>query len=129
MFTGVYGNRTHRELCSNPPLVLKTRAATRRANTPRATQVIVQPRQRGRRRLSRGHGSSPLGTKVTLCRAKLPAVFAANDSGIGTCAKNQVALCLTKCYPALNHAHSSNPPKQVSTASENWAQRQCSYKH
>src|SRR6266852_6284025 len=33
---GVYGNRTHRELCSNPPLVLKTRAAARRANTPEA---------------------------------------------------------------------------------------------
>ena len=33
--TGVYGNRTHRELCSNPPLVLKTRAPTRGANTPR----------------------------------------------------------------------------------------------
>ena len=35
---GVYGNRTHRELCSNPPLVLKTRAATRRTNTPDASQ-------------------------------------------------------------------------------------------
>jgi hypothetical protein len=32
--TGVYGNRTHRELCSNPPLVLKTRANTSCANTP-----------------------------------------------------------------------------------------------
>src|SRR5262249_8211888 len=32
--TGVYGNRTHWELCSNPPLVLKTRAPTRGANTP-----------------------------------------------------------------------------------------------
>src|SRR5215467_11834403 len=31
---GVYGNRTHWELCSNPPLVLKTRAPTRGANTP-----------------------------------------------------------------------------------------------
>ena len=31
---GVYGNRTHCELCSNPPLVLKTRAPTRGANTP-----------------------------------------------------------------------------------------------
>ena len=34
LFTGVYGNRTHCELCSNPPLVLKTRAPTRGANTP-----------------------------------------------------------------------------------------------
>jgi integrase len=33
--TGVYGNRTHSEPCSNPPLVLKTRAPTRGANTPR----------------------------------------------------------------------------------------------
>jgi hypothetical protein len=33
--SGVYGNRTHWELCSNPPLVLKTRAPTRGANTPR----------------------------------------------------------------------------------------------
>lgn len=32
--TGVYGNRTHRELCSNPPAVLKTVAPTRGANTP-----------------------------------------------------------------------------------------------
>ena len=31
---GVYGNRIHWELCSNPPLVLKTRAGTSRANTP-----------------------------------------------------------------------------------------------
>lgn len=31
---GVYGNRTHWELCSNPPLVLKTRARTSGANTP-----------------------------------------------------------------------------------------------
>ena len=31
----MYGNRTHSELCSNPPLVLKTRAITRCANTPR----------------------------------------------------------------------------------------------
>ncbi len=34
--TGVYGNRIHWELCSNPPLVLKTRAITRCANTPKA---------------------------------------------------------------------------------------------
>src|SRR5438552_19023547 len=34
MYTGVYRNRTDRELCSNPPLVLKTRAPTRGANTP-----------------------------------------------------------------------------------------------
>src|SRR6516162_5957891 len=32
--TEVYGNRTHWELCSNPPLVLKTRALARGANTP-----------------------------------------------------------------------------------------------
>ena len=50
----MYGNRTHRELCSNPPLVLKTRAPTRGANTPKATQVIVQSSEHGRRRLSRG---------------------------------------------------------------------------
>lgn len=31
----MYGNRTHWELCSNPPLVLKTRAPTRGANTPK----------------------------------------------------------------------------------------------
>src|SRR5262245_1429391 len=31
--TRVYGNRTHWELCSNPPLVLKTRAVARRADT------------------------------------------------------------------------------------------------
>src|SRR5262249_106691 len=31
----VYGNRTHRQLCSNRPLVLKTRAPTRGANTSR----------------------------------------------------------------------------------------------
>src|SRR4051812_45528193 len=35
--TGVYGNRIHRELCSNPPPVLKTGAPTRGANTPRKT--------------------------------------------------------------------------------------------
>ena len=49
----MYGNRTHRELYSNPPLVLKTRAPTRGANTPKATQVIVQPSEHGKRRLSR----------------------------------------------------------------------------
>lgn len=32
--TGMYGNRTHRELCSNPPPVLKTGASTSRTNTP-----------------------------------------------------------------------------------------------
>jgi hypothetical protein len=31
---GVYGNRTHCERLSHPPLVLKTRAGTSRANTP-----------------------------------------------------------------------------------------------
>src|SRR4051812_33241064 len=31
---GVYGNRTHWGRCSHPPLVLKTRAGTSRANTP-----------------------------------------------------------------------------------------------
>jgi hypothetical protein len=45
-----------------------------------------------------------LGTKVTLCLAKLPVAFAANYSGIRACAKNRAILCLTKCYPALNHA-------------------------
>src|SRR5438105_2496680 len=34
----VYGNRTHWELFSNPPLVLKTRAPTRGANTSRASR-------------------------------------------------------------------------------------------
>jgi hypothetical protein len=29
----VYGNRTHWELCSNPPTVLKTVASASRANT------------------------------------------------------------------------------------------------
>src|SRR5262249_11318248 len=33
--SGVYGNRTHSELCSNPPPVVKTGAPTRGANTPR----------------------------------------------------------------------------------------------
>lgn len=37
---GVYGNRTHRELCSNPPLVLKTRARTSGANTPEKPTVV-----------------------------------------------------------------------------------------
>src|SRR5437867_12919164 len=41
MEAGVYGNRTHRELCSNPPLVLKTRAPTRGANTPRPRNLRV----------------------------------------------------------------------------------------
>jgi|GEM_PF-3075277 len=31
---GMYGNRTHWELCSNPPMVLKTMANTSCANTP-----------------------------------------------------------------------------------------------
>jgi hypothetical protein len=39
-----------------------------------------------------------------LCLAKLPVAFAANYSGIRACAKNRAILCLTKCYPALNHA-------------------------
>ena len=30
----MYGNRTHWELCSNPPMVLKTMANTSCANTP-----------------------------------------------------------------------------------------------
>lgn len=34
LVTGVDGNRTHWERCSHPPLVLKTRAGTSRANTP-----------------------------------------------------------------------------------------------
>jgi hypothetical protein len=38
---GVYGNRTHSELCSNPPLVLKTRATTRCANTPETHFLLV----------------------------------------------------------------------------------------
>jgi integrase/recombinase XerD len=38
---GVYGNRTHLELCSNPTLVLKTRAPTRGANTPEGHHFTV----------------------------------------------------------------------------------------
>src|SRR6059058_1271566 len=40
MKPGAYGNRTHRELCSNPPLVLKTRAPTRGANTPEVANAL-----------------------------------------------------------------------------------------
>src|SRR5437867_2382901 len=42
--TEVYGNRTHWELLSNPPLVLKTRATTRGANTSRSANVVVSQR-------------------------------------------------------------------------------------
>jgi hypothetical protein len=34
---GVYGNRTHRERLSHPPLVLKTRPGTSRGNTPESS--------------------------------------------------------------------------------------------
>lgn len=34
IMAGVYRNRTYWEPCSNPPLVLKTRAGASRANTP-----------------------------------------------------------------------------------------------
>jgi hypothetical protein len=44
------------------------------------------------------------GPKVTLCRAKLPATFAASPSEIVTCAESPAVLYLAKCYPALNHA-------------------------
>src|SRR2546421_10323280 len=36
---GVYGNRTHWGRCSHPPLVLKTRAGTSRANTPESERT------------------------------------------------------------------------------------------
>jgi hypothetical protein len=38
MQTGVYRNRTDRELLSNPPLVLKTRPGTSHGHTPRRTR-------------------------------------------------------------------------------------------
>src|SRR6185437_4550842 len=41
--TGVDRNRTDWERCSHPPLVLKTRANTSCANTPRAIPPIVRP--------------------------------------------------------------------------------------
>ena len=37
----MYGNRTHWELCSNPPLVLKTRADTSRADTPQGCGEVT----------------------------------------------------------------------------------------
>ncbi len=39
----MYGNRTHWRRCSHRPLVLKTRATTRCANTPEADHPIVGP--------------------------------------------------------------------------------------
>src|SRR5438045_133142 len=71
---GVYGNRTHCERSSHPPLVLKTRAGTSRANTP----VVGPPAAALTRRWaapidwkvgapppsSRGLGHSPLKAKT-----------------------------------------------------------------
>lgn len=52
--TGAYGNRTHCGRCSRPPPVLKTGAATRRANAPDGSGVRPYERTRpGRRRLRR----------------------------------------------------------------------------
>src|SRR6185437_7211849 len=42
-FTGVDRNRTDWERCLHPPLVLKTRANTSCANTPKAIPPIVRP--------------------------------------------------------------------------------------
>ena len=64
--TGVYGNRTHCELCSNPPLVLKTRAPTRGANTPRIGQAPPQ---------NTGHATGAQGERVrSQCRSGSPVV-------------------------------------------------------
>ena len=40
---GADGNRTHLERCSHPTQVLKTRAGTSRANTPKTDKTIVRP--------------------------------------------------------------------------------------
>src|SRR5207248_9741318 len=41
--TEVYGNRTHCERSSHPPLVLKTRAGTSRADTSEIDPAIIRP--------------------------------------------------------------------------------------